>query len=165
MASARAFAHWLHGAWKSNVARYGISSTYEEHCGAKKQHKPHTGVASCSLNVPSFLATCPKNPRRESDPHAYSEGRPKKRTLAARMESRRRNLLRVETHSRRRYSFMPKLVQPEVSFYPLLPLVPVCGSPIRRMSRSPWAPLAPRQFRGLGSMRIQSLTSIFFRRQ
>jgi hypothetical protein len=32
--------------WKSNVARYGVSSTYEDHCGAERQHKPHRGVVS-----------------------------------------------------------------------------------------------------------------------
>jgi len=51
MASARAFAqlspaNWLHGAWKSNVAPYGVSSTYEEHCGAERQPFPRVVYVS-----------------------------------------------------------------------------------------------------------------------
>jgi hypothetical protein len=40
--------------WKSNVAPYGVSSTYEEHCGAEKQHKPRGGMVNVPRMFPCF---------------------------------------------------------------------------------------------------------------
>lgn len=48
------------GVWKSNVARYGISSTYEALEGAKKQHLAHGGthnVPYCSLVLSQVART------------------------------------------------------------------------------------------------------------